>query len=308
MHRDDLDVYITGSNSKMLSSDIKTEFRGRGDEVRIHPLSFAEYLSAVDQDKRDAFDDYMRFGGMPFSLSYSEKTAKEAYLKNLIDEVYLKDIVERCKIERPDVMGKIIDYLCSTIGSLTNPNNIASALSREEKSPATVKTIAAYIDHLEDAYLFSEAKRYDIKGHTYFDYPQKYYCEDIGLRNARCGFRQQEETHIMENVIYNELVRRGYSVDVGVVTSYERNKQGHQVRNVREIDFVVNCSGERLYIQSAYALPTEEKRNAEIKPFSLTGDSFRKIIIRKDVGEKWFDENGIMNLSIYDFLLDPETI
>ena len=308
LHRDDLDVYITGSNSKMLSSDIKTEFRGRGDEVRIHPLSFAEYLSAVDQDKRDAFDDYMRFGGMPFSLSYSEKTAKEAYLKNLIDEVYLKDIVERCKIERPDVMGKIIDYLCSTIGSLTNPNNIASALSREEKSPATVKTIAAYIDHLEDAYLFSEAKRYDIKGHTYFDYPQKYYCEDIGLRNARCGFRQQEETHIMENIIYNELVRRGYSVDVGVVTSYERNKQGHQVRNVREIDFVVNCSGERLYIQSAYALPTEEKRNAEIKPFSLTGDSFRKIIIRKDVGEKWFDENGIMNLSIYDFLLDPETI
>ncbi len=308
LHMENLDVYVTGSNSKMLSSDIKTEFRGRGDEIRVHPLSFAEYLSAVSVDKRDALDDYMRFGGMPFALSRPDDASREEYLKRLFDEVYLRDIVERKRVDRPDVMARILDFLCSSVGSLTNANNIATSLASEQGSSATVKTVAAYIGHLEDAFLFSEAKRYDIKGHTYFDYPQKYYCEDVGLRNARCGFRQQEETHIMENIIYNELVRRGYSVDVGVVTSYEKDSQGKTVRKVREIDFVVNRSGERVYIQSAYAIQTEEKRLAELKPFSFTGDSFRKVVVRKDVGRRWFDESGVLNISVYDFLLDPSAI
>lgn len=308
LHQEDLDVYVTGSNSKMLSSDVKTEFRGRGDEIRVHPLSFAEYFRATGGDKREAFEDYMRYGGMPFTLSCKDESAKEEYLKGLFETVYLKDIIERRRIARPDAMAQIVDFLCSTTGSLTNANNIANSLAKAGDSTASVKTVADYIDHLKDAFLFEEAKRYDIKGHTYFDYPQKYYCEDVGLRNVRCGFRHQEETHIMENVVYNELVRRGYAVDVGVVSSYEKNGNGKTVRNVREIDFVVNRAGERLYIQSAYALPTEAKRLAELKPFSLTGDSFRKVIIRTDTGKRWFDENGIMNLNIYDFLLDQKAL
>lgn len=303
LHKGNIDIYVTGSNSKMLSSDIKTEFRGRGDEVRVHPLSFAEYLSAAQGDKRDAFEKYMRFGGMPFAATMADDIGREAYLKSLFEEVYLKDIVERHKIERPDAMGHILDFLCSTTGSLTNANNIAASLSKCDAAVST-NTVASYIGHLEDSYLISEAKRYDVKGHSYFEYPQKYYCEDVGLRNARCGFRHQEETHIMENVIYNELLMRGYSVDVGVVISNERNALGKNIRVAREIDFVVNRAGERLYIQSAYALPTDEKRIAELKPFSLTGDSFRKIIVRTDVGKGWFDENGILNINIYDFLLD----
>ena len=305
---DNLDVYVTGSNSKMLSKDIRTEFRGRGDEVRVHPLSFGEYFEAVGGDKSESFESYMRYGGMPFAVTIADDAGKEEYLRGLFEEVYIKDIVERKHIERADIMSQTLDFLCSSTGSLTNANNIATSLASEQGSSATVKTVAAYIGHLEDAFLFSEAKRYDIKGHTYFDYPQKYYCEDVGLRNARCGFRQQEETHIMENIIYNELVRRGYSVDVGVVTSYEKDSQGKTVRKVREIDFVVNRSGERVYIQSAYAIQTEEKRLAELKPFSFTGDSFRKVVVRKDVGRRWFDESGVLNISVYDFLLDPSAI
>lgn len=303
-----LDVYVTGSNSKMLSKDIKTEFRGRGDEIRVHPLSFAEYSSTFSKDKRDALEDYMRYGGMPFAVTCADDASREAYLKGLFDEVYIKDIVERKKIERPDVMSQTIDFLCSSTGSLTNANNIAKSLARFQDFGVSVNTVAAYIDHLEDAYLFTEAKRYDVKGHAYFDYPQKYYCEDVGLRNARTGFRHQEATHIMENLIFNELVMRGYSVDVGVVVANERNSLGKNVRVQREIDFVVNRAGERLYIQSAYALPDEEKRLAELKPFSLTGDSFRKIIVRNDVGRKWFDETGILNLSVFDFLLDESAL
>ncbi len=308
LHKGNLDIYVTGSNSKMLSSDIRTEFRGRGDEVRVHPLSFAEYLSAAQEDKRDAFEDYMRFGGMPFAATIGDAAGREAYLKSLFEEVYLKDIVERYKIERPDAMGLILDFLCSTTGSLTNANNIAASLSKRGDAAVSTNTVASYIGHLEDSYLVSEAKRYDIKGHSYFEYPQKYYCEDVGLRNTRCGFRHQEETHIMENLIYNELLMRGYSVDVGVVMANERNALGKNIRVAREIDFVVNRAGERLYIQSAYALPTDEKRTAELKPFSLTGDSFRKVIVRTDVGKRWFDENGILNINIYDFLLDWDAL
>ena len=308
LHLVDLDVYVTGSNSKMLSSDILTEFRGRGDEIRLHPLSFSEYYAAMGGDRRAAFDRYARFGGMPFTLSRPNDASVEAYLKSLFEEVYLKDIIERKHVERADVLGKIIDFIGSGIGSLTNPNKIANSLSAADGSGVSSFTVSEYMNHLKDAFLVSEARRYDVKGRSYFDYPNKYYFEDIGLRNARTSFRQQELTHIMENIVYNDLIRRGYSVDVGVVFARENNKNGNSVRVAREIDFVVNKAGERIYIQSAYALPDEEKRLAELKPFSLTGDSFRKIVIRTDVGLKWFDENGILNLNLLDFLLDEAAV
>ncbi|MGN0425042.1 MAG: ATP-binding protein [Acetatifactor sp.] len=303
-----LDVYVTGSNSKMLSSDILTEFRGRSDEIRVHPLSFAEYYSAVGGDKNEAFDDYAFYGGMPLVLSRPNDAAKMAYLKSLFTEVYLRDIVERKKIERQDVLEQILDLLCSSIGSLTNPTKIADTLRSKQTTGVAANTIRSYIVHLEDAFLFSESKRYDVKGKSYFDSPNKYYCEDIGLRNARIGFRQQEMTHIMENIIYNELLIRRFSVDVGVVYARTINQNGNSVRTPREIDFVVTSGDKKTYIQSAYSMPTEEKAEAELRPFALTGDSFPKIVVRKDTGKRWYDENGIMNINLIDFLLDKEII
>ena len=307
MHIENLDVYVTGSNSKMLSSDIKTEFRGRGDEILIHPLSFAEYLSAVEQDRRDAFEDYMRFGGMPFCLSRPDDASKEAYLRSLFELVYFNDIIERKGIEQPELLERIVDFLCSSIGALTNPTNIANALQTQFGKIGSVNTVASYIAHLEEAYLFSKARRYDVKGKRYFDYPYKYYCEDVGLRNARTGFRQQEPTHLLENILYNELVIRGYSVDVGYVESIE-TREGKRQRVPREIDFVVNKSDQRIYIQSAFVLDTEEKRLKELKPFSLTGDSFRKIIVRNDIGKSWYDETGVLNVNMMNFLLEPSIL
>ena len=308
LHIDNLDVYVTGSNSKMLSKDILTEFRGRGDEVRLHPLSFSEYYSAVGGDRTDALNRYMRFGGMPFAVSRPGDAAREAYLKSLFEEVYFKDIIERRKVERREVLGLVTDFLCSSIGSLTNPTNIANSLKTNYDCNVSKNTVSAYLEHLEDSFLFLEARRYDIKGKSYFDYPSKFYCEDIGLRNARTDFRQMEVTHIMENMIYNELKVRGYSVDVGVVYSREVNKNGNSTRVAREIDFVVNKSSERIYVQSAHVLPNETKRASELKPFSLTGDSFRKIIVRNDVGLKWFDEHGVLNIGVRDFLLDKSIV
>ena len=303
-----LDVYVTGSNSRMLSSDILTEFRGRSDEIRVHPLSFAEYYSAVSGDKNEAFDEYAFYGGMPLILSRPNDAAKMNYLKSLFSEVYIKDIVERKKIERQDVLEQILDLLCSSIGSLTNPSKIANTLNSKQGCAVSGNTIRAYIGHLEDAFLFSEIKRYDLKGKSYFDSPNKYYSEDIGLRNARIGFRQQEMTHIMENIIYNELAIRQLSVDVGVVYARTLNDNGSSVRVPREIDFVVNSGGKRTYIQSAYAMPTEEKAETEIRPFTLIGDSFPKIVVRRDIGKRWYDDNGILHINLIDFLLDKELI
>lgn len=303
-----LDVYVTGSNSKMLSSDILTEFRGRSDEIRVHPLSFVEYYSAVGGDKSEAFDDYSFYGGMPLIISRPDDGAKMNYLKSLFSEVYIKDIAERKRIERQDVLEMIIDLLCSSIGSLTNPNKIADTLRSKQTAGVSPNTIRAYIGHLEDSFLFSESKRYDVKGKSYFDSPNKYYCEDLGLRNARIGFRQQEITHIMENIIYNELVIRGFCVDVGVVFARTVNENGNSVRTPREIDFIVTSGSKKTYIQSAYSMPTEEKREAELRPFALTGDSFPKIVVRKDIGKRWYDEKGILNINIIDFLLDKELI
>lgn len=303
-----LDVYVTGSNSRMLSSDIFTEFRGRSDEIRVHPLSFAEYYSAVGGDKNEAFDNYAFYGGMPLILSRPDDTAKMNYLKSLFSEVYIKDIIERKKIEKQGVLEQILDFLCSSVGSLTNPSKIANILKSKQGVGASANTIRAYIGHLEDAFLFSESKRYDIKGKSYFDSPSKYYSEDIGLRNARIGFRQQEMTHIMENMIHNELVNRRCSVDVGVVYARTVNDNGSSVRVPREIDFVVNSGEKRTYIQSAYAISAEEKAEAELRPFALTGDFFPKIVVRKDIGKRWYDDQGILNINLIDFLLDKELI
>lgn len=307
-----LDIYVTGSNSRMLSSDILTEFRGRSDEIRVHPLSFSEYYSAVGGDKADAFEDYAFYGGMPLILSRPDETAKMNYLQSLFSEVYLKDIVERKKIQREDVLSATLDLLCSSVGSLTNPNNIANALNSRQKlagkNTVAPNTVSSYIGHLSDAYLFEECRRYDVKGKDYFDYPNKYYCDDLGLRNARIGFRQQEMTHIMENILYNDLRIRGCAVDVGIVYGTEKNKAGKTVQVAREIDFVATRGGKKTYIQSAYALDSEEKEAAEIKPLGLTGDSFPKIIVRHDIRKRWYDDNGVLNIGILDFLLDESVL
>ena len=304
-----LDIYVTGSNSRMLSSDILTEFRGRSDEIRVHPLSFAEYYSAVGGDKEEAFADYAFYGGMPLILSRQTDEAKMKYLQSLFSEVYLKDIVERRKIKREDVLGMILDLLCSSVGSLTNPTSVANTLNSKQKlngeNTVAPNTVKAYMDYLADAFLFSECKRWDVKGKSYFDYPNKYYCEDIGLRNARIGFRQQEMTHIMENIIYNELIIRGCAVDIGIVYGGEKDKKGKSIQVAREIDFIASRGGKRTYFQSAYALPDEDKAIAENKPLSLTGDSFPKVIVRYDIRKRWYDDNGVLNIGVIDFLLDP---
>ena len=307
-----LDIYVTGSNSRMLSSDILTEFRGRSDEIRVHPLSFAEYYAYVGGDKAEAFDNYAFYGGLPLILSRPDDTAKMNYLKTLFSEVYLKDIVERKKIKREDVLSATLDLLCSSVGSLTNPNNIASSLNsrqrRKGENTVAPNTVKAYIGHLADAYLFEECRRYDVKGKDYFDYPNKYYCDDLGLRNARIGFRQQEMTHIMENIIYNDLRIRGCEVDIGIVYGTEKNRSGQTVQVPREIDFIATYGGRKTYIQSAYALQTEEKALMENRPFALTGDSFPKIIVRHDIRKRWYDDNGILNIGILDFLLDDKIV
>ena len=307
-----LDIYVTGSNSRMLSSDILTEFRGRSDEIRVHPLSFAEYYAAVGGDKTEAFDNYAFFGGMPLILSRPDDSTKMNYLKLLFSEVYLKDIIERKCIKREDILSSTLDLLCSSVGSLTNPNNIANSLNSKQKlagentvAPNTVKN---YIGHLSDAYLFEECRRFDVKGKNYFDYPNKYYCDDLGLRNARIGFRQQEMTHIMENIIYNDLRIRGCEVDIGVVYSSEKNKSGQLAQVAREIDFIATYGSKKTYIQSAYALETSEKIKTENKPLYLTNDSFPKIIVRHDIHKRWYDDKGILNLGIIDFLLDDSIV
>ena len=303
-----LDIYVTGSNSKMLSSDILTEFRGRSDEIRVHPLSFAEYYAFIGGDKAEMFDSFAFYGGLPLILSRPDDTAKMNYLKALFSEVYLKDIVERKKIKREDVLSSTLDLLCSSVGSLTNPNGIVNALNSRQKlngaNAVAPNTVKAYIGHLADAYLFEECRRYDVKGKNYFDYPNKYYCEDLGLRNARIGFRQQEMTHIMENIIYNDLRIRGCEVDIGIVYGTEKNKSGQSAQVPREIDFIATRGGKKTYIQSAYALDSEEKVFIEKRPFALTGDSFPKIIVRHDIRKRWYDDNGVLNIGILDFLLD----
>ena len=304
---ENLDVYVTGSNSRMLSSDILTEFRGRSDEIRVHPLSFGEIYAALGGDKEELFEQYAFYGGLPLVQSRPNDEARMRYLSSLFDEVYLKDILERGRVANTEAVSQIVDLLCSSVGSLTNPSRIANSLKSlgNGVSPATA---ASYIRALTDAFLFSQAKRYDVRGKKYFEYPYKYYCEDVGLRNARLGFRQMEMTHIMENIVYNELIARGWAVDVGVVSSSLKDAAGKSSHVAREIDFVAVKGGRRVYVQSAFAIPDAEKMAQEVKPFSLTGDSFPKVIVRRDIRKRWYDDAGVLNIGLIDFLLDDSAL
>ncbi len=293
-----LDVYVTGSNSKGLSKDIATEFRGRATQIHVFPLSFSEFYSHIGGDERKALDTYMLYGGMPRIAAMEDEKDKKAYLTSLYSEVYVKDIVERNGIEREDILGDILDFLASQISSLTNPNNIANALSSIKNEKVNSTLVANYVQHIIDSFLISIAKRYDVKGKTYFKYPNKYYYNDIGLRNARLNYRQYDPGHIMENIIYNELLCRGYSVDVGVVT--DRTKGENQQK---EIDFVVNDADKKIYIQSAFQMDTEKKEASELASLLLTKDFFKKIIIRMDIPHNYYDNDGIFHCNLIDFLL-----
>ncbi|RHR21438.1 ATP-binding protein [Clostridium sp. AF19-22AC] len=293
-----LDVYVTGSNSKMLSKDIATEFRGRATQIHVYPLSFDEFYSHIGGEKRNALEQYMLYGGMPRIVALTDEKEKKTYLSNLYEELYVKDIVERNKLEREDILNAILDFIASQIGSLTNPTNIANALTSMRHEPINNTLVSAYLTHTMDSFLIERAKRYDVKGKTYFNYPNKYYYTDLGLRNARLNFRQYDPGRIMENVIYNELVKRGYSVDVGVVTERKKDK-----RIQREIDFVVNDGDRRIYIQSAYQMDTELKENTELQSLKLTGDFFKKAVIRMDIPHNFYDDNGFFHCNLIDFLL-----
>lgn len=302
-----VDIYVTGSNSKMLTKDVLTAFRGRGDEVRVYPISFNEYYAFVGGDKSDAYEEYALFGGMPLVLSKKTDAEKMSYLQGLFTEVYFKDIVERYEIELPDVLEELTDDLCSSIGSLTNASKIANTLQSVKGIKVSSTTISNYLNYLIESFLFSNAKRYDVKGKKYFEYPLKYYCTDIGLRNARLNFRQQEETHIMENIIYNELLCRGYSVDVGVVEIVERN-EGKKTKKQCEIDFVVNVGAKKYYIQSALNVSEPSKMETELRPLKNTKDFFKKIIVSKTSMKPWTDEEGILHLGLYEFLLNENSL
>ena len=293
-----LDVYVTGSNSKGLSKDIATEFRGRATQIHVFPLSFEEFYSHVGGDERKALDTYMLYGGMPRLLALTDEKDKKDYLSSLYSELYVKDIVERNGIEREDILNDILDFLASQISSLTNPTNIANALTgmKDEKVNSTL--VSNYLQHIIDSFLISMAKRYDVKGKTYFKYPNKYYYTDIGLRNARLNYRQFDPGHIMENIIYSELLRRGYSVDVGVVTD---RTGGANLQ--KEIDFVVNDADRKIYIQSAFRMDTDKKESSELASLILTKDFFKKIIVRMDIPHNFYDDNGIFHCNLIDLLL-----
>lgn len=308
MKEPDVDVYVTGSNSKLLSKDVMTEFRGRGDEVRIYPLSFKEYYDYVGGDKADAFEDYALYGGLPLVLSKKTQRDKAKYLSDLFKEVYFKDIEERYNIAMPEVMEVLTDDLCSSIGSLTNSLKIANTLKSVRNIDVNSQTISAYLNYLEESFLFNEAKRFDVKGKKYFSYPSKFYCTDMGLRNARLNFRQQEETHTMENIIYNELLTRGYSVDVGVVQIAAVGADGKQHQTQCEIDFVVNDGMNKYYIQSALNIDDKNKEKTELRPLLSARDFFKKVVITKTRMKPWVDDNGIFHIGLYDFLLDKDCL
>ena len=302
-----VDIYVTGSNSKMLTKDVLTAFRGRGDEVRVYPVSFKEYYAFTGGDKSDAYEEYALYGGMPLVFFKKSDAEKMTYLKNLFTEVYFKDIIERYDIGLPDVLEELTDDLCSSIGSLTNASKIRNTLQTVKNIQVSGTTIANYLNYLIESFMFSNAKRYDVKGKKYFEYPSKYYCTDIGLRNARLGFRQQEETHIMENIIYNELLCRDYSVDVGVVEIVE-SVRGTRTKKQCEIDFVANRGSKKYYIQSAPAIHEPSKLETELRPLKHTHDFFKKIIISKTSMKPWTDDEGILHLGLYEFLLNENSL
>ena len=302
------DVFVTGSNAKFLSRDIATEFGGRGDEVHMYPLSFSEFMSCYDGNKYDGWNEYITYGGIPLVVLAETDEQKMTLLDNLFQETYISDIVKRNKIRNVGEMEALLDVLASAIGALTNPNKLQKTFKSINNSKITATTITKYIEYLEDAFLIEEANRYDIKGKSYIGTPLKYYFMDMGLRNSRIHYRQMEVTHSMENVIYNELRMRGYSVDVGVIPIAEKDKDGKVTRKQLEVDFVCNRGSVRYYIQSAYSLPDETKRIQEIRPFRRIDDSFKKIVITKDVVQPNYDEYGILTINIYDFLLNSDCL
>lgn len=308
LHIKNIDIYVTGSNSKFLSKDVITEFRGRGDEIHIFPLTFKEFMQAYDGDIYRGWAEYVVYGGLPLTVTMKTEEQKIKYLTNLFEETYLKDIIERHHIEKTQELEDLVNVLASAIGSLTNVPKIEATFRSVIQSSISSNTIRQYIEYLEDAFVINKANRYNVKGRKYIGTPNKYYFEDVGLRNARLGFRQVEETHIMENIIYNELRSRGYSVDVGVVEKRGKNKDGKEERTYLEIDFIANLGSKRYYIQSAFSMPTEEKRDQEKSSLINVGDSFKKIIIVKDVVNVTRDEEGITTMSIYDFLLKENSL
>ena len=308
MRKDNMDVFVTGSNAKLLSKDIATEFAGRGDEVHMYPLSFAEFMTVYQGDKYMGLSEYMLYGGIPMVVLREEAEEKAATLQNLISEIYIRDIVNRNRVRNIGELEVLLNILSSAIGSLTNPEKLKNTFKTVKKSKITSVTIKKYLDYFEDSFLIESAQRYDIKGKAYIETPKKYYFSDLGLRNARINFRQFEQTHSMENVIYNELRMRGYRVDVGVVPVIEGDPEGKAVRKQLEVDFVCNLGSSRYYIQSAYSLPDENKRTQEIRPFRKIDDTFKKIVITKDMVPTHYDEYGILTMNIYDFLLNPESL
>lgn len=303
LHIENLDIYVTGSNSKFLSSDIRTEFRGRGDEIRVLPLTFAEFVSAYEGSIEDAWDEYKIYGGLPRILSQRTIEQKSQYLKDLFQRTYLSDIIERHDVQRVDVLDTLVNILSSSIGSLTNPKKLSDTFISNSMKDVSINTITSYINYLSDSFLIEKVERYDVKGKQYISTPSKYYFSDIGLRNARLNFRQQEEDHIMENIIYNELLYRGYNVDVGVVEIRENN-----TRKQTEVDFVCNQIDKRYYIQVALSLPTREKTLQEERPLMNIADNFKKIIIVKDNKRSWTTEEGILVIGLKEFLLDENSL
>lgn len=308
VRRNNVDVYVTGSNAKFLSKDIITEFRGRGDEVHMYPLTFSEFMSVYEGDKTEGWRDYVLYGGLPLVLGFTAPDQKADFLKSLFEETYISDIIGRNHIRNRAELEELLNILSSSIGSLTNPRKLSATFKSVKNKAISPNTIRRYIDYFEDAFLIDSAIRYDIKGKKYIDTPAKYYFTDLGLRNARLNFRQVEETHTMENIIFNELKVKGYSVDIGVVVMNESDRTGKKIRKQLEIDFVCNKGSKRYYIQSAFALPDEKKMDQEQRSLVNTGDGFKKIIITKDAIAPLYNEKGILVMNIYDFLLNPDSM
>lgn len=303
-----VDVYVTGSNARFLSKDVITEFRGRGDEVHMYPLSFAEFMSVYPGTKQDGWNEYMLYGGIPLVLEFTTPDQKIAFLKSLFEETYISDIVGRHNIRNKAELEELLNILSSAIGSLTNPQKLSATFQTVKKKKISNSTIKRYIDYLCDSFLIDSAIRYDVKGKKYIDTPVKYYFTDMGLRNARLNFRQIEETHSMENIIFNELKMRGFNVDVGVIMQYETNEKGANIRKQLEIDFVCNQGSKRYYIQSAYAIPDQAKMEQEQRSLMLTGDFFKRIIITKDTPAPYYNESGVLLMNVYDFLLNENSL
>ena len=303
-----MDVYVTGSNARFLSKDVITEFRGRGDEVHMYPLSFAEFMSVYQGTKQDGWNEYMLYGGIPLVPTFTTPDQKITFLKSLFEETYISDIVGRHNIRNKAELEDLLNILSSAIGSLTNPEKLSATFRTVKKKKISNSTIKRYIDYLCDSFLIDSAIRYDVKGKKYIDTPVKYYFTDMGLRNARLNFRQIEETHSMENIIFNELKMRGFNVDVGVIVQYDTNEKGNSIRKQLEIDFVCNQGSKRYYIQSAYAIPDQAKMEQEQRSLMLTGDFFKRIIITKDTPAPYYNESGVLIMSVYDFLLNANSL